>query len=308
MSIRDQYTDEEWEMLTEEEQAGLLSDDEEGEGEGEGEPEIDEAAAQAKAKEDADAQAAADKKAADDAAAAAASTDEVANNATTTPDKAGEQEEKPTLTPRPRGVLNDTLPEDYKERVSANETAMDELAQKYEDGDISFAEYNKGMRKLNETAMDLRELKMRAEISDTSTSNALQERWDAAMGTFLEAHPEAISTPVRQNAFDQILREITAPVMQAGGMPGRAEIDKAYKRLAEEFGFAATTTTTEPAKGKKENKVPPTLGAVPAAAQNDVDDGKWAHLDRLAESDPAAYEAAMLKMSDAEREEYSKYA
>lgn len=304
MSIRDQYTDEEWKMLTKEEQAGLLSDDEEGDGEGDGEPEIDEAAAQAKAKEDADAQAATDKKAADDAAA------EPEKKATPAgePEKEEEQEEKPVITPRPRGVLNDTLPEDYKERVTANETAMDELAQKYEDGDISFAEYNKGMRKLNETAMDLRELKMRAEISDTSTSNALQERWDAAMGTFLEAHPEAISTPVRQNAFDQILREITAPVMQAGGMPGRAEIDKAYKRLAEEFGFAATTTTTEPVKGKKENKVPPTLGAVPAAAQNDVDDGKWAHLDRLAESDPAAYEAAMLKMSDAEREEYSKYA
>lgn len=305
MSIRDQYTDEEWEMLTEEEQEGLLSDDDEEEEEGEDTPEIDEAAAQAKAKADADEQAAADKKATDEAASAAATT------TTTEPEKVEQQEEKQTITPRPRGVLNDTLPEDYKDRVTANETAMDELAQKYEDGDISFAEYNKGMRKLNETAMDLRELKMRAEISDTSTSNALQEKWDAAMGSFLESHPEAISTPVRQKAFDHILRELTAPVMAAGGMPGQAEIDKAYKRLAEEFGFSAkaTETTTEPEKrGKKENKVPPTLGAVPAAAQNDVDDGKYAHLDRLAESDPVAFEAAMLKMSDAEREEYSKYA
>lgn len=311
MSIRDQYTDDEWEMLTPEEQEGLLSNDDDGEEEETPEEEIDEAAAQAKAQADADAQAAADKKAQDDAEAAKKAAEPAATttDTTTTPEKVEPEEEKPAITPRPRGVLNDKLPDDYSDRVATNTTAQDELAQKYEDGDISFAEYNKGMRKLNEEAMDLREIKMRAEIADTSTNNALQQSWDSTMSVFLSAHPEAISTPVRQNAFDQILREVTAPVMQAGGMPGQAEIDKAYKRLSEEFGFAAnTTTTTEPQKGKKEIKAPPTLGAVPAAAQTNVDDGKFAHLDKLAESDPEKFEAAMLKMTDAERDEYLRSA
>lgn len=310
MSIRDQYTDEEWDMLTPEEQEGLLSDDEDEEEEQE--EEIDEAAAQAKAQADADAQAASDKKAADDAEAAAAAAAEAEKKAAPAgePEKKEEQEEKPVITPRPRGVLNDKLPDDYSDRVTANNTAQDELAQKYEDGDISFAEYNKGMRKLNEEAMDLREIKMRAEIADQSGNNALQQSWDAAMSVFLETHPEAISTPVRQNAFDQILREITAPVMQAGGMPGQKEIEKAYSRLAEEFGFSAKApdATTPAAKDKKPNKVPPTLGAVPAAAQTNVDDGKFAHLDKLADEDPEKFEAAMLKMSDAERDEYLRSA
>lgn len=309
MSIRDQYTDEQWEELTEEEREGILSNDEDGEEE-EQEEQIDEAAAQAKAQEDAAAQAAADKQKTDDAAAAQAEADAAAK-AKAEPE-AEPEPEKPVVAPRPRGVLNDTLPEDYSQRVEANNTAMDELAQKYEDGDISFAEYNKGMRKLNEEAMDLREVKMRAEISEVSSTNSVQQHWDGLMGTFLAAHPEAISTPVRQNAFDHILREITAPVMAAGGMPGQAEIDKAYARLAEEFGLQAKQPNqdkgAEPPAAKKENKVPPTLGAVPAAAHTDVDDGKWAHLDRLAEQDPIKFEETLMKMSEAERNEYMQSA
>lgn len=307
MSIRDQYTDEQWGELTEEEREGILSNDEDGEEE---EQQIDEAAAQAKAQEDAAAQTAADKQKADDAAAAQAEAD-AAEKAKADPEPEPEPE-KPIVAPRPRGVLNDTLPEDYSQRVEANNTAMDELAQKYEDGDISFAEYNKGMRKLNEEAMDLREVKMRAEISEQSSTNSVQQHWDGLMGSFLATHPEAISTPVRQNAFDHILREITAPVMAAGGMPGQAEIDKAYARLAEEFGIQAKQPNqdkgAEPPAAKKENKVPPTLGAVPAAAHTDVDDGKWAHLDRLAEQDPIKFEETLMKMSEAERNEYMQSA
>lgn len=307
MSIRDQYTDEQWGELTEEEREGILSNDEDGEEE-EQEEQIDETAAQAKAQEDAAAQDAADKQKADDAAAAQVEEDAAAK-AKAEPEP---EPEKPVVAPRPRGVLNDTLPEDYSQRVEANNTAMDELAQKYEDGDISFAEYNKGMRKLNEEAMDLREVKMRAEISEQSSTNSVQQHWDGLMGSFLATHPEAISTPVRQNAFDHILREITAPVMAAGGMPGQAEIDKAYARLAEEFGIQAKQPNqdkgAEPPAAKKENKVPPTLGAVPAAAHTDVDDGKWAHLDRLAEQDPIKFEETLMKMSEAERNEYMQSA
>lgn len=309
MSIRDQYTDEQWEELTEEEREGILSNDEDAEEE-EDEPQIDEAAAQAKAQEDAAAQAAADKQKADDAAAAQSAADAAAKSKA---DPEPEPEpEKPVVAPRPRGVLNDTLPEDYSQRVEANTAAQDELAQKYEDGDISFAEYNKGMRKLTEEAMDLREVKMRAEISEQSSTNSLQQHWDGLMSSFLGAHPEAISTTVRQNAFDQILREVTAPVMAAGGMPGQAEIDKAYARLAEEFGIQAKqpdpNKAAEPPAARKENKVPPTLGAVPAAAHTDVDDGKWAHLDRLAEQDPIKFEETLMKMSEAERNEYMQSA
>lgn len=309
MSIRDQYTDEQWGELTEEEREGILSIDEDADEEEE-EQQIDEATAQAKAQEDAAAQATADKQKTDDAAAAQAEADAAAK-AKAEPEPEPEPE-KPVVAPRPRGVLNDTLPEDYSQRVEANNTAMDELAQKYEDGDISFAEYNKGMRKLNEEAMDLREVKMRAEISEQSSTNSVQQHWDGLMGSFLATHPEAISTPVRQNAFDHILREITAPVMAAGGMPGQAEIDKAYARLAEEFGIQAKQPDgdkdAQPPAAKKENKVPPTLGAVPAAAHTDVDDGKWANLDRLAEQDPIKFEETLMKMSEAERNEYMQSA
>ena len=213
--------------------------------------------------------------------------------------------EKPVVTPRPRGVLNDTLPDDYQERVAANTTAQDELAQKYEDGDVSFAEFNKGMRKLNEEAMDLRELKMRAEIADQSASVSLQQSWDNAMGAFLESHPEAISSDVRRNAFDHILREVTAPIMAAGGMPGQAEIDKAYGILAKEFGLDQKKAEPETKKDPKpDNKVPPVLGGLPAASATGTEDGRWAQLDRLIDSDPLRYEEELAKLSVADRDAY----
>ncbi len=301
-SIRDEYTDEQWNELTEEEQQGILSNDEDAEEEEE-QP-IDEAAAQAKAKADADAQAATDKQNADDAATAQAAA-EAAAKAKAEPEP---EPEKPVVAPRPRGVLNETLPDDYQQRVDKNAADLKELRRKYNDGDISFDEYEDARDRLADEKQDLREMKMRAEISEVSSTNSLQQQWDGLMGSFLTAHPEAISTPVRHNAFDHILREITAPVMDAGGMPGQAEIDKAYARLAEEFGIQAKQPDpnkgTETPAAKKENKVPPTLGAVPAAAHTDVDDGKWAHLDRMAEQDPMKYEETLLKMSEAERNEY----
>lgn len=292
----DGYTEEELALLTDEERAALSEPDEVEE-----EEEQDDAAEQkAQAEADAAAEAEAAKKQQEEAdAAEKAKAEADAGKLEDQP-----EEEKPVVTHRPRGVLNEKLPEDFSQRVEANSTAQDELAQKYEDGDISFAEFNKGMRKLNEEAMDLREIKMRAEISDQSATNSLQEHWDTALSGFLGEHPEAISTDVRRNAFDHILRDITAPIMAAGGMPGRAEIDKAYALLAKEFSLDGAKKP-EPAKQEKQpNKVPPVLGGLPAASATDTEDGRWAQLDRLIDTDPLRYEAELAKLSDIDRDAY----
>lgn len=295
-----EYTEEELALLTEEERAALAEPDEVEE-----EDDQVDAGEAAKAKAEADAaeaqaKADADKKAEEDAEAAKTTAEEDADKK---PDPEAEQQNA-VVTPRPRGVLNDALPEDYTQRVEANEQAMDELAQKYDDGDISFAEYNKGMRKLNGEALDLREVKIRAEISDSSTNNAVQQHWETSMGSFINEHPEAVSTDIRRHAFDQILREVTAPVMQAGGMPGRAEIDKAFARLAQEFGLDAKKPAAEQRQEKQPNKVPPVLGGLPAASATATEDGRWAQLDRLMDSDPIRYEAEIAKLSEADKDAY----
>lgn len=215
--------------------------------------------------------------------------------------------EKVVVAPRPRGVLNDTLPEDYQQRVDANAEAARELRKKYNDGDISFDEYEDAREKLSDEKQDLREIKMRAEIADQSATVSLQQSWDNTMGVFLEAHPEAISSNVRRSAFDHILREVTAPIMAAGGMPGQAEIDKAYAILAKEFGFEQKKADPQPEPKKEPKpdlKVPPVLGGLPAASATGTEDGRWAQLDRLIDSDPLRYEAELAKLSDADRDAY----
>lgn len=214
--------------------------------------------------------------------------------------------EQPAITPRPRGVLNDTLPEDWQQRVDQNAAAAKELRKKYNDGDISFDEYEDGREKLSDEKQDLRDIKMRAEIADQSASVSLQQSWDNAMGSFLGEHPEAISSDVRRNAFDHILREVTAPIMAAGGMPGRAEIEKAYDIMAKEFGLEGKKPDpkVEAEEAKQPNKIPPVLGGLPAASSTATEDGRWAQLDRLMDSDPLAHEEALGKLSTADYDAY----
>ena len=92
--------------------------------------------------------------------------------------------------------------------------------------------------------------------------------------------------------------------MQKGEQPSRRDLEKAYKQWTEDLGITDAGIQKSQSKQKKQNIVPPNLGKVPAATANDTDDGKFAHLDRLAESDPLAFEAALAKMSDAQRDEY----
>ena len=297
----DGYTEEELALLTDEERAALAEPDEVEEEENNDDAEAQaKAEADAAAKAEADAKAESDKKAEEDAAAAKVQAEADAAKKT----EPEPEPEKTVVTPRPRGVLNDTLPEDYQQRVEQNAAAMKDLRKKYNDGDISFDEYEDARDKLADEKQDLREIKLRSEISDQSATVSLQQHWDTIMGTFLGAHPEAISTPVRQNAFDQILREVTAPIMAAGGMPGQAEIDKAYAQLAKEFGLDAKKPETEQKQEKQPNKVPPVLGGLPASSATGTEDGRWAQLDRLIDTDPLRYESELAKLSEADRDAY----
>ena len=58
------------------------------------------------------------------------------------------------------------------------------------------------------------------------------------------------------------------------------------------------------AKPKREIPQVPSLANVPAADVDQPGDDKFAMLDRLADKDPVAYERALDKLSEAEREEY----
>ena len=303
-SMKDQFTDEQWESLTEEEQNGMLEDD--------GEEEEEE-------NEDAEALAALEAKKVAAAAETAAqpakkegealSPEEIEAAAAAEAAKAEPEKQDAPVTRRPRGVIDEKLPEDFTARVTANEAAMDALEEKYNDGDLAFSEFRKEQRKLEKESRDLDTIKLRAELSEESATNAFNQHWEANIDAFLPLHPELKKNNVKMEGFDSCLREVTAPVMAAGGMPGLTEINKAYAMWCEEFGFTPTgaqqeADTAAQQKSKTPIKAPPVLGGLPASTQTGTEDGRWAILDRLAESDPMKYEAELAKMSAADTDAY----
>lgn len=307
-NLKDEFTQDEWDGLTDAERQGIIED---GEDDGNPTPEELEAQEAADRKREADAAAAAaatqpeqtdaEREAA--AAAAAAKPEKTAEELAA--DAAAAEAEKPAVTPRPRGVVNATLPDDFDQKVAANEKAQDDLEARYENGDISFAEYRKEQRGLDKESRELERIKDRAELAQESSQEALITHWRGIIDPFTKAHPELSASPQAMQEFDNLLKVTTGPVMQAGGMPGQAEVDKAYRMWCVSNGVEPPAPSAKPAASTKQPvKVPPVLGGLPASTATSVEDGKLAAISRL---EGVAYEEALAKLTPAEQEQLSMY-
>ena len=289
--LQDEFTQEAWDSLTDAEREGMLGDESEEEqqqGEGEQQQQVE-----------ADAQREAD-------AIAKATADQQANQEEQQEEAAPATEEQVLPTsPRPRGVIDATLPEDYDQRVAANEKALADLDKAYDDGDISHSEWRQQMRKLDRESLDLMMLKERAQLAHESSQQALMNHWQGLIQPFLAKHPELGEDEVSMSGFDSYLKQVTGPVMEAGGAPGQAEIDKAYGLWCKRFNFTPAGEQQAAPAGKKPITAPPTLGGLPVSNGNSVEDGRWAALDRL---EGVAFEEALAKLSPSELDEYSKRA
>ena len=304
-SLQNEFTQDEWDNLTDAEREGLM---EEGQYEEELTPEEQRLQDEADAKREADAIAAAtagqqqeeqgtktaEQQAIDEAAAAAAAA-------------AAAEENKAPVIPRPRGVIDAELPDDFDQRVANNEKALADLNKAYDDGDISHAEWREQLRKLDRESRELERMKDRAELARESSQQALINHWQGLIQPFIAKHPELGEDQVSMDGFDSYLKQTTAPVMQAGGTPGQAEIDKAYGLWCKRFNFTpAGEQQRAPAPATKTPiTAPPTLGGLPVSTSNSVEDGRWAALDRL---EGFAYEEALAKLTPAELDAYSQRA
>lgn len=278
-------------MLTDEERAGYLDNE-------------DEDADQDTDDDDTDADGKADDKGDENGADNDDSQDAGADSNTQGDDKDGESEDKLDDTIKPTPLFKAELPADIEAKRTALDTQEDDLVKKFDEGDITFAEYNKELRSLNRERADLDRAELKAELAKEAQQSQVEQTWQTTANTFVAEHPLISKNETTWSSFDAIVRRVTAETMQKGEQPGRRDLEKAYKQWTEDLGISDAGTEKLQPKQKKQNVVPPNLGKVPAATANDTDDGKYAHLDRLAESDPLAFEAALAKMSDAQRDEY----
>lgn len=202
--------------------------------------------------------------------------------------------------------LRADLPEDFKDQLSQIDTEKADLRKKYNEGDIDFDEYDQKREELDAKRRQLEQQQFKASIAEEMR----QDRWlNYDVPRFLDEHPEYKPGSVLHRMLDQEVRTLQAQAHAEGkDVLDPSILEAAHKSIRE--GIAKDLGITPPAQQRKKaspppkRDVPPTLGNVPAAEVEGTDGGRWAHLDRLAERDPSAFEEKLAALSDSEREQY----
>lgn len=327
-------------MLTEEELAALSDDDagdNPGDNPGDAAPtEGDEAAAAAApdegeegsdAGEPQDPAASADKPdAAAEAAAAAAAADP---NSAAEPEPAGEEQTAASSGSDDDAVasvppMTWALPADHKDKIESVEKSLDELAQKFDDGELLATEYRQQSRALQNQLDEMKKLRDRAENKEADA----RESWVEACDKFLADNKHfATQGPLRQMLDAEVRR-----IQEYLGQNGRNYLHASVLDLAAENVkrsaaalLGVQINTDEAGKGKqKQNTAPapkapaatvkpreaqpvPTLSAVPVDAEDDIESGEFAYLNRLADKDWPAYERELEKLQRTDQDKYNAY-
>ncbi len=315
MAGREKFTDDELSMLTEEEREGLLDDDlvdpEEELDEPGGSIENPEKPAEAAKADDASADDEDDgakepdqgKKPDDQPPGKKPEDEEAATAAAAAADAAKKQAADPApekaATPQQQALPRYEVPADAKDKLKAFDEQLDELAQKADDGEITFREMREQQRAIEQQRDELREQVLKQSLADDFG----KANWfNRDVPGFLNEHPEYEAGTMRHQLLDTTVRRLQS---EADNMYDPALLAKAHAMIEKELGAApgAKPATTDTERAKRD--LPPSLAHAPAADINEaVDGGKYAHLDRLGEADPVAYEEALARMSDAERDAY----
>lgn len=266
------YTDEDLAGLTDEERA-MLEDEEDESGESENES------------EDAGAEGAGDGGTEADPAADGAEGDEA--------------EDSPAAH---APILVADAPEQAQERLQEISSAKADLRKKYDDGDMTFEEYESQVEKLDEERLEIRLALKEAETAAKIEHQRQVNEREAQINGFLSEYQ------IKRDFSDLRFAALDTAVKVVANRPENAELgvreilQKAMD-LCIEQGVIAGKSKPEVAKPqRKPIAAPPTLAHVPAADMTGTDEGnRFAYLDRL---DPVAREAAVSKLSPADLDVY----
>ena len=217
--------------------------------------------------------------------------------------------------------LRASVPDNVQEILEGLAQQQDALAAKFDDGDITAKEYRDEMDKIAAQREDIRWTQRKAELSAEMVESTKREAWIKEVNDFMTTGPGAViaKSQVQMVAFDNIVRAVTADPANAN-LSDRAQLQKAFRLFKEDvqrtFGVdpeaGAPQTKQQPTQPQAPARAPravvPTLANVPAAEPETLDQGKFSALDRLASTDPIAYERAVARLSEAERAQFEAVA
>jgi hypothetical protein len=196
---------------------------------------------------------------------------------------------------------------------AAFDATTDELAKKYEAGELTFQEYRKQERGLtrdyNTRRNQLEQAQLAADIAAQHSKQSADALWQYEQKVFFADNKEFKSDAILLGALNAKLQEMYNDPAN-DGREGLELLREAGAAIRARFNMApakepkaAEVTAIADAKAKREAKpkeLPKTLASVPAADTNE-DSGEFAYMDKLVGLD---YEKAISKMSAEQRERF----
>lgn len=241
--------------------------------------------------------------AAADPDAAAAGVDAPAESAAT--GAAADEPGKPAGTPvQTAPIYVAEAPADAEEKFADIRKQVLDARLKYEAGELTFDEYEDTKDTLAEERAAIQRQIDRAQISQEMA----RQQWLAEGERFAADNGYAVGSR-HYKMLDLELVAVSADPANAHFTSPMQYLQLAHANLAAE-GFApkGKATPAAPAAAAKARveipkpTLPPNLAFTPAADASDVKNGQWAHIDNI--SDPDAREAAVMKLTDAQRDAY----
>lgn len=197
-------------------------------------------------------------------------------------------------------------PEDAESRLKELSDQKVELADKFDNGDITAKEYQTQLDALNKEERAIERAVEKAKLAAEMRQQQEVNVWLSQVREFTTVHhPEYSQSRTRWIALDTFVKEIGSKPENAS-LSGPEILRMAHEQVVADLGEApgqSQAKGSRPLKGSKAQP-PKTLAKVPAADNTGIEDSRWAALDRLRETDPLAHEEKLMKLSEAERDEY----
>lgn len=211
---------------------------------------------------------------------------------------------------KPAPIFVADAPADADARLAVIATQKNDLMAQVDEGEITIKEYQAELDKLSKEERTIERAVDKAQLAVEMRQQQEVNSWLQQVQDFTnKAQPEYSTSKVRWMALDAFVKEIGSNPANSN-LSGAQILAEAHKRVVEDLGDAPAKAKTATADGKQaplkgsKAEAPKTLASVPAAQMNDMENSKWSALDRLSNSDPLAYEDKLMKLSEAERDEY----
>lgn len=312
------FTQEDWDLLTDEEREALEEDEETEGDEDEGAEEEDtgeeESGEEESGEEDAD------EGEGEDEGDEESESDDDAGEEEEGDDKGEEEgqgeEEENAKADDYQPLLRADLPPDIEEKLEGISTKREELDTQFDDGELTTKEYRQAMADLDKQERGIEQQQFKAQIAEEMREEKARSEWLGTVRSFLDDNPQYEEKPLLYDNLDRMVKELAADEKNQN-LTGEEILAKAHEKVYTELGLPVPGEKQEnkgegegegkntKRRNKKPSKVPPNLGDVPASDTVDpTNSGKYARLDKLADSDPERFEAELAKLSDAEQERY----